>query len=77
VNQCLIGFGLLAGEAAQLGKQLGSNPNGDQLFGVPGPGPADSAGATEFLTTRLRDIGEIDSAIRHRPCVLCGSLGAR
>jgi hypothetical protein len=75
VDQRLVGLGLLAGEAAKLGEQLGSNANGDQLLGIPGRRPADAAGAAEFFTGRLPDIGEIDSAIRRRLCVPCGSLG--
>jgi|ERR1700674_677170 len=77
VDQSLIGLGLFGGEAAKLGEETRSDADGDELFGVAGPRPTDAAGVAELFAGRLRDIGEVDFAIRHRLGALCGSLGAR
>jgi hypothetical protein len=77
VDESLIGLGLLGGEAAKLGEETRSDANGNELLGVAGSRPTDTAAAAEFFAGRFRDIGEVDFAIRHRLCALCGSLGAR
>jgi hypothetical protein len=38
VDQSLIGLGLLGGRAAKLGEEARSDADGDELFGVTGPG---------------------------------------
>src|SRR6266481_10217217 len=60
VDQSLIGLGLLGGEAAKLGEETRSDADGDELFGVAGPRPTDTAGATELFASRFRDVGEVD-----------------
>ena len=77
MDQSLIGLGLLRGEAAKLGEEARGDADGDQLFRTSGHGPANAASLAEFFAGGLRNIGEVDLAIRHRLCALCGSLGAR
>jgi len=73
VEEGLVGLGLLGGHAAE---QLWSDTNGDELFGVAGSRAANSAGAAQFGTGRLRNFGEVELTIRHRLGALCGSPGA-
>ena len=77
MDQGLIGFGLLGGEAAKLGEETRSDANSNELFGVAGPWAADAVSAAELFAGRLGDIGEVDFAIGHRLGALCGSPGAR
>ena len=48
MNQRLVGHGLFGGEAAELRGQRWSDADGDELGGVPCPGPADVAGAPQL-----------------------------
>src|SRR5258708_37912793 len=57
VDQRLIGLGLLGGEAAKLGEETASDADGDELFGVAGPRPTDTPGATGTLATKFRGLG--------------------
>ena len=77
VDEGLLGFGLLGGHATELAEQLRGDADGDELFGVSRSGPANSASATQFGVGRCRKVGEVELAIRHRLCALCGSPGAR
>jgi hypothetical protein len=77
VNQSLIRLGSFRGEAAQTSEQRRGDADSDELLGVAGLGPADAARAFEFHVARLRNIGEINAAVRNMPGVPCGWLGAR
>jgi hypothetical protein len=49
VDESLVGFGLSGGEAAELGQQTGSNPNGNKLLRVPRFRASHAAGALHFF----------------------------
>ena len=65
------------GKAAETSQQRRGDANGDELLGVAGLGSADAAGALEFRAGGLRNIREINAAVRNMRGVPCGWLGAR
>ena len=77
VDEGLVGLRLLGGEAADLRQQSWLNADRDELLGAAGPGPSNSAGALQFLVGGFRNVGEINAAIRHMLCALCGSPAVR
>ena len=60
MDECLVGFVLLGGEAAELGEQARVNTDGDELLGAAGSGASDAAGALQFFVGGFGDVGEID-----------------
>ena len=77
VNVGLVGLGMFGRQAAELRKKARRDSNGDELFGMAGFWPANTASAAEFVVSGFGDIGKIDLAIPHMLCVLCGLPGAR
>ena len=73
VNECLIGHRAARRAPADIGEQARRNADGDELFCLARAGPADAAGSFEFSVRCLRDVGKIDSAIRHMLSALSGS----
>lgn len=77
VDECLVWFVLLGGEVAKLRKQPRVNANGNELFGFASFWAPDAASALEFFGARLRNVGEINLAIRNMSDALCGLLDVR
>ena len=77
MDEGLVGLVLLGGEAAELREQSWSDADGDELFGVPRPGPSDAAGTLKVFVGGFGNVGEINSAIRHMLSALCGLPAAR
>ena len=59
VNESLVGFRLLRGQTAELGKKTRGDADGDQLLSIAGYGASHSAGAAQLLVGRLGNIGKI------------------
>jgi hypothetical protein len=77
VNYRLVWFRSFRGKAAETSQQRRGDADGDELFGVTRLGSADAACAPEFRVRGLRNVGEINAAIRSMPDVLCRWLEAR
>jgi hypothetical protein len=52
------------------------NADRDELLCLTRSRPADTTGVTQLLVGCFRDVAEVNAAIRHMPCALCGRLGA-
>ena len=77
VDQSLVRLGAFCGQAAETSQQRRGDAYGDELLGVAGLGPADAARALQLRVRGLRNIREINAAVRNMLHVPCGWLGAR
>ena len=77
VDQSLVGLGLFGGHAAELAEQLRGDADGNELLGAAGGRASDPASAAQLGIGGLRNVGEVDAAIRNRPRAPCASRGAR
>ena len=77
MDECLIGFGLFGGHAAELREKARGDTDGNQMLGVAGNGAADATGAAELLVGGFRNIGKVQLAIRHILGALYALPGAR
>jgi hypothetical protein len=62
----LVGLRFLSGEATKFVKDLRSDADGDQMFGVAGDRTTNAAGARGLFVGGFRNIGKVQMAIRQR-----------
>jgi hypothetical protein len=77
VDQSLVGFISLCGQAPKLRQKPGRNANGNKLFRIYRFWPANPASSSQLFVGGLRNVRKIDSLSLHMLCALWGSRVAQ